>query len=236
MSDDRWTRISDLLADHRQGERLGDRVVSVGSELLGAPRASLSLVVSGTATTIGSTDELAHELIEQQFLLGDGPAFDASTSEAPVVADDLARPATRERWPAFTEIALAQGVHAAHTFPLRVGAARIGVLTSYRPHAGALTSDQFADGLVLSTAATLVLLTEQSAQPPGAAAGTFRPGLDAQGLVQRAAGMTAEQLGISIADALILIRGRAFANDTTVIDVATQIVRRELTLEEGKPT
>jgi hypothetical protein len=236
VSDDRWTRISDLLADASRGDRLGDRIVRVGNDLLGAPRSSLSLVVRGAASTISSTDPLAHDLVEQQFLIGEGPSFDASTADAPVVADDLAHATARVRWPTFAETALANGVHAAHAFPLRVGAARLGILTSFRPRAGALTSDEFADGLVLSSAATLLLLTEQAAQPTGAAAESFRPGLDAQGLVQRAAGMTSEQLGISIVDALSLIRGRAFATDTTVLDVAAQIVRRELSLEEGEST
>ncbi len=231
--DDRWVRLADLIAES-DGGSLGVSACQAADRALGVDRSALSLVLDHATSPIGGSDELALELDEQQFLVHDGPTVECIRGEAPVLVDDV--DAARNERPGFASVAAAGGIRAAFAFPLRLGAARLGALTGYRDRAGPLSGDQYADGLVLASIVTVLLLVQQANEPPGATAEVFRNGLEVQALVQRAAGMVSEQLDLSIIDALVVIRTRAYTEGTSIRDVAERIVQRTLNLrdrEEG---
>lgn len=58
-------------------------------------------------------------------------------------------------------------------------------------------------------------------------------GWSARANVHRAAGIVAAQLGTSIADALALLRSYAFATDSGLHEVATDVVESRLDLSHG---
>jgi hypothetical protein len=236
VNDDRWTRLAGLLAESVEstGVPLDVGACRVAAGVLEVDRTALSLVVGDSASPIGGSDHLARDLDEQQFLVGDGPTVSCVRSDSPVLIDDV-RTCLLER-PGFATAAIDHGVLAAFAFPLRIGAARVGVLTGYRDRPGALTGEQFADGLVLASIVTVLLLVQQAEEPPGSTARVFREGVETQSLVQRAAGMVSEQLGVSIVDALVVIRSHAYTNGFDVRSVAERVLSRDLILGDEEQT
>jgi hypothetical protein len=173
----------------------------------------------GPAGTVTATDGAALQLEELQFTLGEGPCVDASETGRPVLQPDLARTAPL-RWPAFAEGALDAGVRAVFAFPLRVGAIRVGVLNLYRDRAGPLSADELAEALSFADAATLVLLTGDA----GSAGAGSLPALDDRAEVHQATGMVSVQAAVGLAEALILLRARAFAEQQALGELARDVL------------
>jgi hypothetical protein len=173
----------------------------------------------GPAGTVTATDGAAKELEELQFTLGEGPCVDASRTGRPVLQPDLAATAPL-RWPGFAGGALQAGVRAVFAFPLRVGAIRVGVLDLYRDRPGALSPGELSETLSFADAVTLVLLDAQSAS---AAAGPF-PVLDDRAEVHQATGVVSVQAAVGLAEALVLLRARAFADQQPLGELARDVL------------
>lgn len=112
------------------------------------------------------------------------------------------------------------GIRAVFAFPLRVGAIRIGVLDLYRDRAGTLSADELTEALSFADAATLVLLHAQAGSP---ASEPF-PELDERAEVHQATGVISVQGAVGLAEALVLLRARAFAEGRPVGDVARDVL------------
>jgi hypothetical protein len=112
--------------------------------------------------------------------------------------------------------------------PLQAGAIRVGVLSLYRAKPGPLAAGELADLLVMGDIALHMLLD--------AAAGVSgRPGYrgldllsDSRAEVYQAVGMVAVQLGVSLEEASVRLRARAFASGAELGDVAEDVVGRRL--------
>lgn len=235
LTGDRWRRIATLLDETHVAAGAAERIAAVAAALLHTERTSLSLVVNRSFSSIIGSASDAVMLDEQQFALGEGPTFDAVDSMVPIMSEDLGGRLAVHRWPSFAPLAVRRFAAAAFAFPLRVGAARIGVLTAYRDSTGPLSAAEYADGLVLASLATVSLLEEQAGVATGKLADAFVAGLHHQSQLQLAAGMVAEQLDISVIVALVLIRGRAYAEDAPVSVIARSIIDRQLFLENLEP-
>jgi hypothetical protein len=101
----------------------------------------------------------------------------------------------------------------------------------YCDRPGGLTDDQHADALVMAGVTAQALLIMQSKAPPGALAAELEHGSNFQHVVHQASGMVAAQLDISVAQALIRLRGYAFGHNRLLADVARDVVARRLRLE-----
>lgn len=93
---------------------------------------------------------------------------------------------------------------------------------------------QRADSTALAEVLTETVLSLQDDAP----AGTLAPGLDDavkyRAEIYQAAGMSAIQLGLPAAEALLRIRAHAFANGQTVAETAAMIVTRRLRLPDDR--
>jgi GAF domain-containing protein len=173
-----------------------------------------------------STNAVSALIEDLQFTLGEGPCVDAYRQDRVVIETDLAEPST-PRWSALAPAMVRAGARALFGFPLRVGAIRLGALNLYQNHPGPLSENQHSDALAMAyVAARTVLASGPSA--PGLAT---RPGAEFHLVVHQAAGMVSVQLGVSLAEALVRLRARAFAADTTVDAVSAQVVARRLRLD-----
>jgi hypothetical protein len=175
-----------------------------------------------------ATDPMGLRLEDLASTSGVGPCFDAFTHRLPLLVPDLAL--EQSRWPGFATEALETGVAAVFTFPLQVGGARLGVLELHREKAGALTPDQVADALLLSDEATETILDDLDGLRPM----ELPEMVDIQAKVHQATGFVAVDLGVSLNEALLRIRGHAFAHRQTLANVARQIIERRLRLEDGE--
>jgi hypothetical protein len=216
----------------------GGEQVSLPSQLCAACLSALPVSGVGVAlmtadgpsgVVLAATDERARELEELQFALGEGPCVEASGSGRPVLEPDLVA-AGPPRWPRFGAAVLDAGVHAVFAFPLRVGAIRVGVLDLYRDTPGLLTKPDLAEALAFADAATaMVLHLQDHDEEDGVGSALIGP-IDNRAVVHQATGMITIQLGISLADALLRLRGHAYASGRAVSAIAADVVDRRLHL------
>lgn len=177
-----------------------------------------------------STDEVSQLIEDLQYTLGEGPCLDAYQQNRVVAEPDLADPVSH-RWFAFTPPALEAGARAVFGFPLRVGTVRLGALNLYRERSGPLSDDQHADALVMADVAARWVLEAQAGASPGAVASELEAGADFHFAVHNAAGMVSVQAGISLTEALILLRAFAFSHGRPLADVAQAVIDRRLRLK-----
>lgn len=182
--------------------------------------------------SVATTDEVSTIIEELQYTLGEGPCIDAYTQDRPILEPDLANPKV-VRWVAFTPPVVAAGARAVFGFPLQVGSVRLGALNLYIDRTGPLTEDQHADALVMADVAAQALLLMQAHAPPGALGAELERGANLQNVVHQASGMVAAQLDVSVAQALIRLRGYAFGHNRPLRKVSGDIVARRLTFKEG---
>ena len=217
-------RVAEILraawADSPDGTDLPASLAAACTRSLSVSGVGLALMTDeGPAGTIAATDGAAIELERLQFTLGEGPCVDASKTGRPVLQPDLARTAP-PRWPAFAGGALDAGIRAVFALPLRVGAIRLGVLDLYRDEAGPLSPGELTEALSFADAATLVLLHAQAGSPGQGAV----PVLDDRAEVHQATGVVSVQAGVSLADALVLLRARAFAEEQSLAELARGVL------------
>jgi hypothetical protein len=209
---------------------LVDRVCVAAVILLSLRGAGLSLMVDGELRgTAGVSDSGIAVVQELQLTLGEGPCVDAWTSRAPVSEANLA---ATVRWPAFAQAGIDAGVLAVFAFPLHLGAIRIGVLVLYRDYPGMLSADEMAHGLVLADVATHVLLALQAGAPTDVLHEVLANEPAHWAEVHQATGMVSVQLDVSLDEAFVRLRARAFAEGLPLRTVAREIVTRRRRLEE----
>jgi hypothetical protein len=140
---------------------------------------------------------------------------------------DLARSSV-DRWAAFSSVAVEAGARAVFGFPIIVNGARLGALNLYRDRPGPLTDDQRADALVLADVAARAIIATQVDAEPGALGADLAAGANLRLVVHQAAGMVSVQLGVPVPDALVQLRAHAFSTNRPIVDVANDVVARQL--------
>jgi GAF domain len=226
MASARVTEIlSAVLGESAGGIDLPAGLIQMCARVVRVSGVGLALMTDeGPAGTVAATDGTALQLEELQFSLGEGPCVDASRTGRPVLQPDLARTA-QTRWPAFAAGAEAAGLVAVFAFPLRVGGIRLGVLDLYRTTAGVLTDRELADALSFADAATTLLLHLQAR-----AAGWDPPQdslivLDDRAEVHQATGVVSVQSAVSLQEALLMLRARAYAEQRPIGEVAVDVLK-----------
>jgi len=196
------------------------------------------MTTDGVRGVAAFSDPAYAALEEIQFTLGEGPSVEAFALRRPVLEPDLDAASTG-RWPGYRAAAQRAGVGAAFSFPLQVGAARLGVLGIHRRSSGDLSPDAVLQGLTFAEVTVETLLDGQERALPGTAPTTLDRtldrALDSQFTVYQAQGMTMVDLGISLADAMARLQAHAYANDRTLQDVARDVVAGRLRLEPDPP-
>ena len=222
-----------MAVDYRSGPSEGTTVgvrhaVTACGEAIGAG-AVLSMSSSGGShEPVFATDPRSDELEDLQATLGQGPSAEVIDGFGPVLEAELASSQALTRWPEFSPAAVARGVAAVFAVPVGVGAARLGALSLYRDWAGPLSRDQFNALLLHADAVLMLALDERGGLAPGAVDLVGEGFTERRGEVHQAAGMVSVQLGVSLTNALVAMRARAFAEGRTISQVATDVVARRL--------
>jgi hypothetical protein len=198
----------------------------------GLDGAGVSLVTaSGARDALYATDELASEIERLQTTLGEGPCVDSSASGSPVLVPDLGDldDAVSSRWPVFRGEATRLGAGAIFAFPIRIGAIGLGAVDLYRRSPGALNDAQLSS--VLTSVDGVGIAVLEAPNQYADADATTLPTM----VVHQAAGMVMGQLDCSIGEALVRLRATAFAEGTTVNDLAVDVVNRRRRFTKETP-
>jgi hypothetical protein len=202
------------------------RLCEVCAEVTGMSGAGIMLMSGDLPSgAVCSTNNVSRLIEELQYTLGEGPCVDAYQQDRPVLEPNLAEPSAA-RWMAFSVPAIAAGARAVFGFPLQVGAVRLGALNLYRDQPGPLSNEQHADALVMADVSAAAVLMMQANAPPGKVAVELERGSDFRYVVHQASGMVAVQLNVSIAQAMIRLRGYSFSSDRPLTEVAEDVVAR----------
>jgi hypothetical protein len=222
-----WLSITALARS--EGAVVGVRhAVSACGEAVGAGAALSMSTRSAPHEPVFATDPRSDELEDLQATLGQGPCAEVIGGGGPVLEGELDGADALARWPEFTPTALARGVAAIFAVPVGIGAARLGVLGLYRDNRGALSSDQFDAVLLYADALLMLALDERGGLAPGAVDLIGAGFSERRAEVHQAVGMVSVQLGVSLTDALVALRARAYAEGLTVAQVAADVVTRRL--------
>ena len=227
----RILRVTEVFAAQRPGPP-ELRLCRAASTLLDSAGVGLSLgasedLLDSGLQTFCATDG-AQDGETRQFDLGEGPSYTAHRTGCPVQVPDLELDDT---WPGFTDAAAVLGLRAVFAFPLRSGSVSLGALTFYENVAGELTSEQYADALVVARFALTLLASLQAGRPPDELDHVFTDTLSTSMEVHQASGVVSVQLKIPVGAALAVLRARAFADDMSLAEVATEVIEHRLQLD-----
>lgn len=228
MSDDGLSGLPDQW-DHLDGAgAVASVVVTAATRLLPVDGAAVLLMTDQTRWTVAAaTDAAVTAVSDLELTVAEGPSVEAYASGGPVLVPDLMAAAIR--WPILSPV-LSQTC-AYFSLPLRVGAARIGVLDLHRRTPGRLDDRALAAALRLADVAALALVHRPNLDTVGdpsswpAAEAHFRPEID------QATGMLSVFLDVDISTAYARLRAHAFAVGLPLIDVAVAVIAGTLHLD-----
>jgi hypothetical protein len=220
----------------RRGVEAADRLCEACVVLLDIDAAAISLVFDGASSgTLGASGAPARMYDELQFTFGEGPCLESVARRIPVLVVDLADPG-EARWPAYGPAMLAHQIRCIYAIPVVVAGEYIGALDLFRARPGGLPGEEVACAVVAAELAGIPLLDLMGADLQAAVAD---PNSNAwaelntlsRAEVSQATGMLVAQLEIEPAEALVRLRGHAYATGRSATDVARDILDRQLKLE-----
>ncbi|MBA8827078.1 transcriptional regulator with GAF, ATPase, and Fis domain [Saccharopolyspora lacisalsi] len=170
-------------------------------------------------TAASSEDAQLLELFTAQ--TREGPFLECLRSGAPVAIPDLS--AESERWPHFTETALAAGFHAAYAVPMRLRRESIGALTLLNTEAVGVDETSTQLGQALADVATVGLLHQRSVQRNEVLHEQLQATLHHRTVIEQAKGVLAEHGGLTMQQAFELLRGYARTNGQHLSHIACSL-------------
>ncbi len=188
-------------------------------------------VVSTLGTPLGSqivcaSTPLAARIDEIQIDMGEGPSWDALRSREPVMSPDLQLNGG-ELWPHAWSALRALRVGGLYAFPLHVGPIGVGCLVVYSLVARVLSRAEVEGMSGLATIVSRRLL-RHALDRAAEEVGEMETGPYSRREIHQASGMIAAQTGLGVDDALVLLRGHAYATERTVSEVAADVVARRI--------
>ena len=210
-----------------------DPLVAAFVTELGVSGASISVVsYLGRQSTICSSDDIAARAEELQFVLGEGPHWDALSTREPVQCTDLFA-ANESRWPLFIDGARGLDLHAVFAFPMLMGAALLGVVDLYSTTARTVDRDFIdkASHMAGRAAPVSVRRALHSAAQHDSAESPLAPALRRE--VHQATGMILAQLDISATAAFSRLQGHAFVTGRPIEEIAREVVHGDLVLSNS---
>jgi hypothetical protein len=209
-----------------------ERLCRAAARELDASGVGVSIVAPQGNTTVLAASGPTGDAVEQlQFTLGEGPCLDALAMGWPVLTTDLAG-AARTRWPGYAPAVQEHGVRAVFSFPLQLGAARLGAMDVYRDRAGSMSKRSLGQAAAFAAAAMARLLDAQEQSDSEDPA--FGNALDGQFELYQAQGMVQMQLGVSLHEAMVRLRAHAYAHGRPLSEVSADVVARRLSLEPDR--
>jgi len=176
----------------------------------------------------GTSGPLARAAQDLEYILGEGPSHESATAQRPVFAVGSA---ILTNWPSYGTAVRPLGVQLVAAVPLDAGSGAFGSLAVFNPW----STDR--DEVLATVRAVADAFTRTIVVAAGGArinrAAPFFDEVDFHDDVFQAAGKLMIQCRCSLADALALIRARAYADDTSAAVIAARIVTGELRFDDA---
>jgi GAF domain-containing protein len=187
----------------------------------GADMASVTLLRDGKPFTAACTDRRVFDIDADQYRAGSGPCLEAAKTGRIV---RVAVESARERWPAFTESAVAAGVASYLCAPLVVDSEHAGALNLYGLHPHGY---QELEGMLLELYVTAVETALRATSRYLAAqqqAAHLRTALVSRAVIDQAKGIIMGARGISAEAAFQVLIEQSQQENVKLHDIATRLV------------
>jgi hypothetical protein len=215
-------------------ELLPERLAHACARVLPVDGAGISLFfLSDRRLPLGASDPMSGEAERLQFTVGEGPCLTSHAAGEPVLADETT---IRSRWPSFYDALVARtSIRGTISLPLRGELRGIGALDLYVVPPLEVGSLSLRDALTVSDEVAAVLqaqsqqMRDQQADGP---AWLDAPAAERRSLVWQAIGFVNAALQVSSPDALALLRAHAYADGSTLDELAERVLSRDVAIEE----
>ncbi len=216
-------RLTVLVASGPRTLPLAERLAVACREMLEVRGVSLTIeVATPNRVTLAATDQVAAELEQLQDVVEEGPCWDAYLTGSPQATNLTAL--DDERWPQFTPAARhAVGPRAVFALPMRPDEQVLGVLSAHLHQSSELPIG-LESALFLADTVGAALLSDPQQHDPHGFAGPW----SGRSQIHQATGMIIAQLSLPATDALAILRAHAFAHNTTLDDIAEQLITHQL--------
>lgn len=214
-------QIRATLSDHTVDAALRLVTALAQETIRNADGVSVTLERHGRLMTVAATDDAVYEMDQHQYETGEGPCLAARADKRWFYIESLA---AETRWPAFTPLALAQGINSAFSSPLMTGDDPQGALNLYSRTARAFSNrDQELVALFAARASDVLVagradLTEEQQNR------RFADALETRATIARAEGVIMALEHVPTAAASAALHRAARAAELTVATYAAQIV------------
>ena len=198
------------------------------TKLLRMSGAAVVLMGDDTFPSVASAYGVSVTVQDLELTLGEGPAIDAYAAGKPVLVDHVG--SVGSRWPQFGRAAAEAGIDSVYALPLQLGAIKLGVLVLYREQPGVLEGEDLSAALLVANLVTNQVIDMQAGAVSESLAWALEVD-DYRAVVHQATGMISVQLDCAIGEALVRLRGCAFASDRPLEEVAADVVTGEMRFE-----
>lgn len=207
------------------------RVTEIAAETISATAMAGVAVMGddGKPTTAVFTDDKAPQIDLGQYESGNGPCLEAWRTRRVVRIEEMT--AATDRYPEFSAMALAHGIHSTLSLPLVAGDNGVGALNLYAHTEHGFTADDEVIGLELASTAAVVLANAGAYWGVSELAQQLQQAMESRAEIEQAKGMLmARSAGLSADEAFDLLRRASQRENVKLREIARRIVQRQATL------
>lgn len=203
---------------------LSSRLCDSYRELADADAAALTVsYATSNRVTLCATNDVARRLEDLQDVVGEGPGH--SAAESGQIEICMVPAGASPRWSMFVDAAEDVSPSTSiHAVPMQPGGQIFGVITLYQsPQRAKPLGLQRQELQFLADVVGAALLND-----PGASEVSPDGPWSSRALVHQATGMVVAQLQLPPDDALAILRAHAYAQQTTLSEIASAVVQRRI--------
>jgi GAF domain-containing protein len=225
-----FARFARCLAD---GYDLAAVIEQLGEDIratLGVAGAGIMVEDDESNLRFMSTSDDTLRTIEQlQIELGEGPCLMAYQKAEQVIAADLS---DDPRFPRFGILAVAAGLRAVYSFPMIQEGQPIGAMNLYRSSPGPLTTEQASIGQMFADVAAAFIVHAREDDHRALLNRQLQIALDSRIVIEQAKGFVRARRNVDATCAFEALRRYARNNSTRLVDIASQVLDGELSVDE----
>ena len=160
----------------------------------------------------------------------EGPCYECFKSGASVGVSNLSQ--ELGRWPQFAGTAMSMHFCSAHSMPLRVRGAVIGVLGLFHRDVDGFHPDDLVVAQAFADVATLSILQHRSIMEHQTVAGQLSNALETRVVIEQAKGLVAGKTGWPMEKAFDALRRHARSKQRKLIDIAAEVIDGRTPIED----
>ena len=186
--------------------------------------------LDGQLRVVAATDPVARRMEALHAELGEGPCLHTARTGERVLLADLTAPDATRRFPRFAARAVAAGVAAIYSFPLRTRDQRVGGLSLCNAVPGELDEVDLELVQLMADLTTASIVGAHHYQQVTGLAGAAQQRLADAAVLEQAKGRLSVQLGVDPDGALTYLRRYATGHEASLQAVAVRVASGALRL------